>query len=72
MVSGKAYSGATRGHLQGTIASNTIMTSMVSITAIAPILSGVELPDIHDAETTATYWEVPQMPVSITTTDKSV
>ena len=72
MVSGKAYARATRGHLQGTIASNTIMTSMVSITAIAPFLSGVELSDIHDTETTATYWEVPQLPVSIATTYKSV
>ena len=71
MVSGKAYVRANRGHLQVTIASSTIMTSMVFITAIAPFLSGVELSDIHDTETTAPYWEVPQMPVSIATTDKS-
>ena len=45
---------------------------MLLITAIAPFLSGVELSDIHDMETTASYWEVPQMPVSIATTDKSV
>ena len=31
MVSGKAYARATRGHLQGKIASNTIMTSMVKV-----------------------------------------
>ena len=72
MVSSKAYVRATRGHLQGTMASNTIKTSMVLITAIAPFLTGVELSDIHDTETTAPYWEVPQMPVSIATTDKSV
>ena len=72
MVSGKTYARATRGHLQGTIASTTIMTSMVLITAIAPFLSGVKLSDIHDTETTAPYWEVPRMPVSIATTDKSV
>ena len=72
MISSKAYVGATRGHLQGTIASNTIMTSMVLITATAPFLSGVELSDIHDTETTAPYLEVPQMPFSITTTNKSV
>ena len=36
MVFGKAYARATGGHLQGSIASNTIMTSMVLITAIAP------------------------------------
>ena len=44
-----------RGHLQGTIASNIIMTSMVLITAITPFLSGVELSDIHDTETIAPY-----------------
>ena len=71
MVSGKAYVRATRGHLQVTIASSTIMTSMVFITAIAPFLWGVELSDIHDTETTAPYREAPQMLVSIATTDKS-
>ena len=34
MVSSKAYVGVTRGHMQGTMPSNTIMTSMVLITAI--------------------------------------
>ena len=71
-VSGKAYVRATRGPLQVTIASNAIMTSMVSTFVIAPFISGVELSDIHDRETTAPYWEVPQMPVSIATTDKYV
>ena len=71
MVSSKAYVGATRGHLQGTMASNTIMTYMVFITAIAPFLSGVELSDIHDTETTAPYLEVPQVPFSTATIDKS-
>ena len=72
MVSGMAYARATRGYLQGTIASNTIMTSMVLITAIAPFLPGVELSDIYDTETTAPYWKVPRMPVNIATTDMSV
>ena len=72
MVSSKAYVRATRGNLQGTMASNLIKTSMVLIIAIAPFLTGVELSDIHDTETTAPYWGVPQMPVSIAATDKSV
>ena len=69
MVSSKAYVRDTRGHLQGTMASNTIKTSMVLITAIAPFLSGVELSDIHDTET-ASYWEVPPMPVELHLTGK--
>ena len=72
MVSCKAYARATRGHLQGTIASDTIVTSMVLITAIASFLSGVEFSVTHHTETTAPHWEVPQIPVSIATTDKSV
>ena len=50
MVSGKANARATRGHLQGTLASDTIMTSMVLITAIVPFIWGVKLSDIHDTD----------------------
>ena len=71
MVSGEAYARATKGHLQGTITSNTIMTSTVLITAVMSFLTGVESSDIHDTEITAPYWEGPEMPVSTTATDKS-
>ena len=71
MVSGKAYARATRGHLQGAITSNTIMTSTVLITAVTSFLTGVESSDIRDTEITAPYWEGPEMPVSTTATDKS-
>ena len=64
VVSGKAYAGATRCYMQGPIASNTIMTSMVLITAMASFLTGVESSDIRDTETTVPYREVPEMPVS--------
>ena len=69
MVSGEAYSRAIRGHLQGTITSNTIMSSTVLITAVTSFLTGVES---SDTEITAPYWEGPEMPVSTTATDKSV
>ena len=74
MVSDEAYARATRGHLQGTITSNTIMTSTVLITAVTSFLTGAESSDIHvhDTEITAPYWEGPEMPVSTTATDKSV
>ena len=71
MVSGEAYVRATRGHLQGTITSNTIMTSTVFITAVTSFLTGVESSEIRDTEITAPYWEGPEMPVSTTATDKS-
>ena len=72
MVSGEAYARATRGHLQETIISNTIMTSTVLITAIiTSFLTGVESLDVRDTQITATYWEGPEIPVSTTATDKS-
>ena len=72
IVSGEAYVRATRGHLQGTITSNTIMTSMVLITAVTSFLTWVESSAIRDTEITAPYWEGLEMPVSTTATDKSV
>ena len=71
IVSGEAYARATRGHLQGTITSNTIMTSTVLITAVTSFLTGVESSDIRDTEIAAPYWEGPEMHVSTTATDKS-
>ena len=71
MVSGEAYVRATRDHLQGTITSNIIMTSTMLITTVMSFLTGVESLDIHATEITAPYWEGPEMPVSITATDKS-
>ena len=71
MVSGEAYARATRGHLQGTVTSNTIMTPTVLITASTSFLTGVESSDICDMEITAPYWVGPQMPVSTTVADKS-
>ena len=69
IVSGEAYARATRG--QGTITSNTIMTSTVLSTAVTSFLTGVESSDIRDKEITAPYWEGPEMPDSTTATDKS-
>ena len=71
MVLGEAYARATGDHLQKTITSNTIMTSMVIITAVTSFLTGVESADIRDTEITAPYWEGPEMPVSTTATDTS-
>ena len=71
MVSGEAYARAIRGHLQGTITSNTTMTSTVLITAVTSFLTEVESSDIRETEITAPYWEGPEMPVSTTATDKS-
>ena len=71
MVSGEAYARATRGHLQGSITSNTIMISTVLITAVTSFLTEDESSDIRDMEITAPYWEGPEMPVSTTATDKS-
>ena len=71
MVSGEAYAKATRGHLHRTTTFNTIVNATVLITAVTSFLTGVELSDICDTETTAPYWEVPEMPVSTTATDKS-
>ena len=71
MVFGEAYARATKGHLQGTITSNTIMTSTVLITAVMSFLTRVESSDIHVMEITAPYWEGPEMPVSTTATDES-
>ena len=71
MVSGEAYARTTRGHLQGTITSNIIMTSTVLITAVTSFLTGVESSDIHGTEITAPYWEGPEITVSTTATDKS-
>ena len=71
-VSGKEYARATGGHLQVTVASDTIMTYMVFITAITSFLTAVESSDIHNAmKTTAPYFEVPKMPVSTSATDQS-
>ena len=53
MVSGEAYVRATRGHLQGTITSNTIKTSTALITAVKSFLTGVESSDIGDTQITA-------------------
>ena len=71
MVSGEAYTRATKRHLQGTITSNTIMTSMVLSTAVMSFLTGVESSDIRDTEIIASYWEGPEMPVSTIATEKS-
>ena len=71
MVSGEAYARAIKGHMQGTITSNIIMTSTMLITAVTSFLTGVVSSDICDLEITAPYWEGPEMPVSTTDTDKS-
>ena len=72
MVSGVVYLRATRGHLQGTITSNIIMTSTMLITAVTFSLTGVESSDIRDMGITAPHREGPEMPVNTTATDKSV
>ena len=71
MVSGEAYARATRGHLQGTITSNIIMTSTMLITTVTSFLTVVESSDIRDTEIAAPHWEGPEMPVSTIATNIS-